>query len=120
MSDPIGYRIGGKIYHPADVTIIRPADHIEQRGDALEEAASALLAAMRELAAVKPAALDPRAVFLAMSRALKSVHETALELARQEWVTPSDDPDAAERWQAQITGLGTAADFFEEVANGWI
>lgn len=24
MSDPIGYRIGGKVYHPADVTIIRP------------------------------------------------------------------------------------------------
>ena len=97
-----------------------PGREAGEHADALEDHAAAMLASVEALDDVRPASLDPRAVFLAMSRALESVRKTAVELADQEWVTPDEDEASRERWQLAMKSLDTASGFFDEVANGWI
>lgn len=92
----------------------------EAHADDMEDRAAILTASLRDLASATRPSLDPRAVFLAMGRTVGQVRESALELARQEWVDISDDAQARERWGIVLKWLDTASGFFEEVADGWI
>lgn len=92
----------------------------EAHADDMEDAAAMMAGSLSQLRSVTGKSLDPRAVFLAMSRTAGLFQSTALELARQGWVTPDDDPEALVQWKAAMDSLGSVSGFFSEVANGWI